>query len=142
LEALEIRTMFPATIESRDGSLKLFSGYMAAQGMADRARRQPPDGQGLPALAAGPRLRAHDRRQPHAGRGAASLSTWEATGVILVNPCPGIPLPASGTRLPKTVLTQKEARAVLDAPERRPGRASATRPSSKRSTRQASVWRK
>ena len=45
----------------------------------------------------------------------------EATDVILVNPCAGIPLPRLGDRLPKTVLTEKEARAVLDAPDTQTG---------------------
>ena len=41
----------------------------------------------------------------------------EKTDVILVNPCAGIPLPRLGDRLPKAVLTEKEARALLDAPD-------------------------
>ena len=41
----------------------------------------------------------------------------ETTDVILVNPCADIPLPRLGQRLPKAVLTQQEARALLDAPD-------------------------
>ena len=45
----------------------------------------------------------------------------EKTDVILVNPCPGIPLPRIRDRLPKTVLTEKEAGALLDAPNTQTG---------------------
>ena len=41
----------------------------------------------------------------------------EATDVILVNPCTGIPLPRQGKRLPRAVLTKDEAKALLDAPD-------------------------
>jgi site-specific recombinase XerD len=41
----------------------------------------------------------------------------ETTDVILVNPCAGIMLPKLASRLPKVVLTQDEARALLDAPD-------------------------
>jgi integrase/recombinase XerD len=41
----------------------------------------------------------------------------ESTDVILVNPCAGIRLPKIASRLPKVVLTQGEARALLDAPD-------------------------
>jgi site-specific recombinase XerD len=41
----------------------------------------------------------------------------ETTDVILVNPCAGITLPKLASRLPKVVLTQGEARALLDAPD-------------------------
>jgi integrase/recombinase XerD len=37
----------------------------------------------------------------------------EATDIILLNPCAGQPLPKIGHRLPKAVLSQSEAEAVL-----------------------------
>ena len=100
LEALKIRHCSPATIESRDGSLKLFFGYMAGQGMADArdvSRQTVKDYQlWLLAREYAPmtvvsRMQAVRRFFEH----------LEATGVILVNPCPGIPLPRIGTACPK-----------------------------------------
>ena len=41
----------------------------------------------------------------------------ETTDVILVNPCAGIPLPRLGQCLPKAVLTQQEARVLLNMPD-------------------------
>jgi integrase/recombinase XerD len=120
LESLKIRHCSPATIESRDGSLKMFFGYMAGQGMADArdvSRQTVKDYQlWLLARQYAPmtvvsRMQAVRRFFEH----------LEVTGVILVNPCPGIPLPRIGNRLPKTVLTEKEAGAVLDAPDTQTG---------------------
>lgn len=41
----------------------------------------------------------------------------EATDVLLVNPCEGVPLPKLEDRLPRNVLTRDEARRILDAPD-------------------------
>jgi integrase/recombinase XerD len=41
----------------------------------------------------------------------------ETTDTILVNPCLGLTLPKIGRRLPRRVLTEKEVRAILNAPE-------------------------
>jgi integrase/recombinase XerD len=120
LESLKIRHCSPATIESRDGSLKVFFSYMAAQGMADArdVSRQTVKDYQLWLLARDYAPMTVVSRMQAVRRFFEHL---EATGVILVNPCPGIPLPRIGDRLPKTVLTEKEAGAVLDAPDTQTG---------------------
>ena len=68
LEALKIRRFSPATISQPRGLALRVLPLPGRPGHRRRARRGPPDGQGLPALALGPGLHADDRHQPHAGR--------------------------------------------------------------------------
>jgi integrase/recombinase XerD len=116
LEALKIRRSSPATIESRNGSLTVFFRYLAGQGIADVrdvSRQTVKDyqlwllAQDYTPMTVVSRMQAVRRFFEH----------LEATDVILVNPCAGIPLPRLGKRLPKAVLTEKEAKALLDAPD-------------------------
>jgi integrase/recombinase XerD len=120
LESLKIRHCSPATIKSWHGSLTVFFGYMAAQGMADVrdvSRQTVKDyqlwllAQEYTPMTVASRMQAVRRFFEH----------LEKTDAILVNPCPGIPLPRMGSRLPKTVLTEKEARVLLDAPNTQTG---------------------
>ena len=115
LEALKIRRCSPATIKSREGSLAVFFRYLAGQGIADvrDVSRQTVKDYQLWSLAQDytpmtvvSRMQALRRFFEH----------LETTDVILVNPCAGIPLPRLGQRLPKAVLTEQEAKALLDAP--------------------------
>jgi integrase/recombinase XerD len=116
LEARKIRRASPATLKNWHGSLTVFFRYLAGQGVADvrEVSRQTIKDYQLGLLAqdytpmtVATRLQAVRRFFEH----------LEATDVILVNPCAGIPLPRQGDRLPKAVLTEREARALLDAPD-------------------------
>jgi integrase/recombinase XerD len=116
LEALKVRRFSPATIKTRHSSLTVFFGYVTSQGMADVrdvSRQTVRDyqlwlqGRGLAVATVQVHLQTLRRFFEH----------LESTDVILVNPCAGITLPKLASRLPKTVLTQGEARALLDAPD-------------------------
>ena len=116
LEALKVRRFSPATIKSRQASLAVFFGWLAGIGIADVREVH--------------RLTVRDYQLWLQGRGYAVPTVQvhlqalrrffehlETTDVILVNPCAGIMLPKLASRLPKVVLTQGEARALLDAPD-------------------------
>ncbi|MGA2248424.1 MAG: tyrosine-type recombinase/integrase [Verrucomicrobiota bacterium] len=116
LEALKVRRFSPATIKSRKASLTVFFGWLAGIGMADVrdvSRQTVRDyqlwlqGRGHAVQTVHVHLQALRRFFEH----------LESTDVILVNPCAGIMLPKLPSRLPKVVLTQGEARALLDAPD-------------------------
>jgi len=116
LEALKIHRCSPATIKSRDGSLALFFRYLAGQDIADVrdvSRQTVKDyqlwslGQDYTPMTVVSRMQALRRFFEH----------LETTDVILVNPCAGIPLPRLGQRLPKAVLTEQEAKALLNMPD-------------------------
>ena len=116
LEALKVRRFSPATIKSRQASLAVFFGWLAGIGIADVREVH--------------RLTVRDYQLWLQGRGYAVPTVQvhlqalrrffehlETTDVILVNPCAGVMLPKLASRLPKVVLTQGEARALLDAPD-------------------------
>ena len=116
LEALKVRRFSPATITSRQASLAVFFGWLAGSGIADvrEVSRQTVrdyqlwlQGRGYAVPTVQVHLQALRRFFEH----------LETTDVILVNPCAGIMLPKLASRLPKVVLTQGEARALLDAPD-------------------------
>jgi integrase/recombinase XerD len=116
LEALKVRRFSPATIKSRQASLAMFFRWLAGSSIADVrdvSRQTVRDYQlwlqerGLAVWTQHVRLQALRRFFEH----------LESTDVILVNPCAGITLPKLASRLPKVVLTQGEARALLDAPD-------------------------
>ena len=116
LEALKVRRFSPATIKSRHASLTVFFRWLAGSGMADvrEVHRQTVrdyqlwlQGRGHAVQTVHVHLQALRRFFEH----------LETTDVILVNPCAGITLPKLASRLPKVVLTQGEARALLDAPD-------------------------
>ena len=116
LEALKIHRCSPATIKSREGSLALFFRYLTGQGIADVrdvSRQTVKDyqlwllGQDYTPMTVVSRMQALRRFFEH----------LETTDVILVNPCVGILLPRLGQRLPKAVLTEQEAKALLNMPD-------------------------
>ena len=118
LEALKIRRCSPATIKNRDGSLALFFRFLAGVGVddvRDVSRQTIKDyqlwsqGQDYTPMTVVSRMQALRRFFEH----------LETTDVILVNPCVGIPLPKLGPRLPKAVLTEQEAKTLLEAPDTR-----------------------
>jgi integrase/recombinase XerD len=116
LEALKIHRCSPATIKSREGSLAVFFRYLTSQNIADVrdvGRQTVKDyqlwslGQDYTPMTVVSRMQALRRFFEH----------LETTDVILVNPCAGIPLPRLGQRLPKAVLTEQEAKALLNMPD-------------------------
>lgn len=116
LEALKIHRASPATIKGRAGSLSVFFRYLTGQGVADVrdvSRQTIKDYQlGLLAQDYTPMTVA-----THMQAVRRFFEHLEKTSVILVNPCDGIPVPRQGDRLPKAVLTEKEAKVLLDAPD-------------------------
>ena len=116
LEALKIHHCSSATIKSRQASLAVFFCWLSGSGIADvrEVSRQTVrdyqlwlQGRGYAVPTVQVHLQALRRFFEH----------LETTDVILVNPCAGITLPKLASRLPKVVLTQGEARALLDAPD-------------------------
>ena len=116
LEVLKIHRCSPATIKSRKGSLTLFFRYLTSQDIADVRdvnRQTVKDyqlwllGQDYTTTTVACRMQAVRRFFEH----------LETTDIILVNPCAGIPIPRLGLRLPKAVLTEKEAGALLNMPD-------------------------
>jgi len=115
LEALKIKHASPATIESRKDSLGLFAKYLTAQNVADVreiTRQTVADYQHW--------LLAEEYAISTAIIHMQALRRFcehmEHTDVILINPCAGVLLPKAGRRLPKVILTESEARTLLDAP--------------------------
>ncbi len=116
LEALKVRRFSPATIKSRQASLAVFFGWLSGSGIADVrdvSRQTVRDYQ----LWLQGRGYAVPTVQVHLQALRRFFEYLETTDVILVNPCAGIMLPKLASRLPKVVLTQGEARALLDAPD-------------------------
>jgi integrase/recombinase XerD len=116
IETLRVRRYSPATIKSRQASLAVFFGWLAGIGLADvrDVSRQTVRGYQLWLQGRG---QAVQTQHVHLQALRRFFEHLESTDVILVNPCAGILLPKLPNRLPKVVLTQGEARALLDAPD-------------------------
>ena len=116
LEALRVRRYASATVRAHTLALAIFERFLATQGVDD--------------------VRAVTREtlrdfQAELTRRENSIATvhvriialrrffehLEKTDAILVNPTVGLKLPTLPSRLPKTVLTPGEARALMDAPD-------------------------
>lgn len=120
LEALKIHHCSVATIKSREGSLNTFFGYLISHGITDvrDVSHQTVKDYQLWLLARGYTPLTVVSRMQTVRRFCEHL---EATDIILINPCTGIPLPRLGDRLPKAVLTEKEAMALLNMPDTQTG---------------------
>jgi len=117
IEALRVRGYSPATLYSRNGSLDLFFRYLAAAGIDDvrEVNRET--------------VRAYHAWMMESGKYKTHtvhvriialrrfFEHLEKTDAVLVNPCNGLYLPKLERRLPRRVLTQAEARRILDAPD-------------------------
>jgi integrase/recombinase XerD len=116
LEALKIHHCSLATLKSREGSLSTFFGYLTDHAIADvrDVSHQIVKDYQLWLLAKGYTPLTVVSRMQTVRRFFEHLET---TDVILINPCAGIPLPRLGDRLPKAVLTEKEAMALLNMPD-------------------------
>jgi integrase/recombinase XerD len=120
LESLRVRGQSPATLESRSDALSTFFRWLTGEGIEDvrevtretiRAYRlslvNRPPGSVLTTCTIHVKLIALRRFFEH----------LEATDTVLLNPCVGMILPKLEDRLPRGVLSQAEARRVLDAPD-------------------------
>ncbi len=116
LESLRVRGQAPATLESRSQSLSTFFLWMAGEGVGDvreitrehlRAYQLWMKGQAFTTHTVHTKLASLRRFFEH----------LEATDAVLMNPCVGLVLPKFEGRLPRGVLSQAEARRVLDAPD-------------------------
>src|SRR6266699_2558535 len=105
LEALKVRRYAPATLASRQESLKQFFRYLAEAGIDDvrEASRQI--------------VRDYQAGLLRRFKVATTHVHLEATVVILVNPCAGLALPRLADRLPRRILTPREVHQLLNAPD-------------------------
>lgn len=116
LEALKVRRYSPATLASYGGGVASLMGFLAQSGVADVRE-----------------VTREHIRSFQLWLAAKPYSDWtrcaclqgvrrffehlEKTDAILVNPCVDMRMPRIGKRLPRGVLTEEEARRVLDAPD-------------------------
>ena len=116
LEALKVRRYSVATLASYADSLGVFFEYLAKAGLDDvrEVSRQT--------------MRDYQlwlQRQDYSPWTIATrlqalrrfFEYLENADMILINPCAGLTLPKLGDRLPKTILTPNEAKALLNAPD-------------------------
>lgn len=120
LECLRVRGQSPATLKARSQSLSTFFLWMAGEGIKDVREitrehirtyqlwliNRPP-GSGFTTHTVHMKLISLRRFFEH----------LEATDAVLINPCVGLILPKFEDRLPRGVLSQAEARRVLDTPD-------------------------
>lgn len=120
LESLRVRGQSPATLKSRSQSLSTFFLWMAGEGIEDvrEITREHMRTYQLWLM--------HRPCGPHFTTQTVHLKLislrrffehLEATDAVLINPCVGLVLPKLEDRLPRGVLSQAEARRVLDAPD-------------------------
>lgn len=115
LEALRVRSYSSATVKHYGRSLNVFFRFLASKSLDDVREVE---------------------RSTVAGYqiwlGGQTFTTWtqhaylqcvrrffehlEKTDAIFINPCVNLKLPRLEDRLPRTILTQEEARAILNAP--------------------------
>ena len=116
LESLRVRGQSPATLRARSQSLSTFFLWLTSAGIEDvreltrehlRAYQLALTQQGLTTYTLHAKLSGLRRFFEH----------LESTDAILVNPCLGLVLPKLEDRLPRNVLSQAEARRILDAPD-------------------------
>jgi integrase/recombinase XerD len=126
LESLRVRSFSPATLDSRGQSLSSFFGFLVKSGIDDVREVTAETIREYQLWLATPKPRG----------GGLSSQPWkmntvhvklmalrkffehlEKTDVVLVNPCLKMILPKLEERLPRTVLTLAEARAILDVPD-------------------------
>ncbi|MGI8480490.1 MAG: tyrosine-type recombinase/integrase [Chthoniobacterales bacterium] len=116
LESLRVRGQAPATLRARSQSLSTFFLWLTSAGIEDvreltrehlRTYQLALTQQGLTTYTLHAKLSGLRR----------FFEYLESTDAILVNPCLGMVLPKLEDRLPRNVLSQAEARRVLDAPD-------------------------
>jgi len=116
MEAMRVRNYSKATIKLRAGSLNLFFRYLVSLGVHDT---REVGRQTMQAYQAWLMTQRYTMQSVHVHLSAVRrfFEHMEKSDAILLNPCNGVPLPHFDRPLPRNVLTLKEARAVLDAPD-------------------------
>lgn len=116
LESQRVRGHATSTIDSRSEALTTFFGWLIGEGIDDvrEVTREHIRAYLLRLMNA-----AFTTRTVHLKMsGVRRFFEWlEATDAMLINPCAGVPLPRLEDRMPRAVLTQAEARRLLDAPD-------------------------
>lgn len=124
LESLRIRSQAPATLLCRSQSLSTFFLWLAEQGIDDVREITCEHIRNYKLWLHHPSKTS----KPSAHYTTYTIHTklctvrrffeyLETTDAILLNPCAGIVLPKLENRLPRSILTQEEARRLLDAPD-------------------------
>lgn len=115
LESLRARRASPTTVSIRENSLQIFCRWLLATGLSD--------------VRDVTRQNVRDYQEWLLGKYAVAsthvhlislrrfFERLESLDAIFANPTEGVPLPHKEDRLPRNVLTQEEARKVLDAPD-------------------------
>jgi site-specific recombinase XerD len=118
LELLRVRHYSPATVKSREHSIKTFFEHLQTSGVADvrEVRRQTIQDFQLALM----RRYAVGTVRLHLGALRQFFGPLENSGVILLNPTLGVALPKWERRLPKRILQPSEVRKMLDAPDDTP----------------------
>jgi len=116
LESLRVRGQAPATLRARSQSLSTFFLWLTSESIDDvreitrehvRAYQLALTQRGLTTYTLHAKLSGLRRFFEH----------LESMDAVLINPCLGMLLPKLEDRLPRNVLSQAEARRVLDAPD-------------------------
>ncbi len=115
VERLKVLRYSPATLLSREHSLRRFFQWLGEKGrtdVRDVTKQTVRDFQEY-------LLARYTTHTAHAHLIALRrfFEHLEATDALLVNPCEGVPLPKLEDRLPRNVLTPEEVRRILDAPD-------------------------
>lgn len=116
LESLRVRGQSPATLRARSQSLTTFYLWLADAGIDD-VRELTREHIRAYALALQQRGLTTSTRHVKLITLRRLFEYLENTDAILVNPCVGLVLPKLEDRLPRGVLSQGEARRVLDSPD-------------------------
>jgi integrase/recombinase XerD len=120
VERLKVLRYSPATVASREYSLRVFFQWFEAQ----------PNGvQAQPGVRDVSQQTVRDYQEHLLGRYTTHTTHvhlialrrffehLEKTDALLVNPCEGVPLPKMEDRLPRNILTPEEVKRILDAPD-------------------------
>jgi integrase/recombinase XerD len=116
LESLRVRNFSAATLTIRDQSLNAFFGFLCGRGIDDAREVTSETIRDYQLFLSG---EPYTVRTVHVKLMALRLlfRHLEKTDAVLVNPCVKMVLPKIENGLPRRVLTQSEARAILDAPD-------------------------
>lgn len=116
LESLRVRGYAPATLAVRRQGISLLAAFLAGRGLGDDVREITRSHiRGFATWLQRSGYRDHTR-SIHLGSARALFAHLDRTGAIVLNPCADLAVPRIGRRLPRTVLTPAQARAILDKP--------------------------
>jgi len=116
LEGLRVRGQSPATLKARSQSIETFFRWLIHDGIDDVREVTRDHIRAYQVWLANQPFTTHTVHAKLIGL-RRLFEHLEAIDAVLINPCLGIILPKFEDRLPRAVLTQAEARRVLDAPD-------------------------